>query len=283
MRSLRQIKNRIRSIENTRKVTSALEMISLSKLHRVDNPLFALRPYFSATESLLNDLLNSKGSVSHPFIGEKIENAKLGFCIITSDSGLCGLYNNNMIRFTDELINKYGKDNIKLILIGKKGFNYFKRHNINILNSYIGLNGRYSLKVCDEITNYLGNIYLSGEVNEVRVAYTHYQTALTLKPTINKFLNIEKVATQEEEFIFEPDKEKILEELIPKYLAMKMRYFILEAFTSEHSARAVAMKTATDNARELLRLLVLLRNKVRQANITQEIMEVIGSAEALKG
>jgi F-type H+-transporting ATPase subunit gamma len=234
-------------------------------------------------DSLLNNLINSEGAISNPFIEEKTGHVKIGLCVITSDSGLCGLYNNNVIRLADEFVNSQGKEKTKLILIGKKGFNYFKRHDIKILNTYIGLNGRYSPKTCDEITNYLTKVYLAGEVDKIHVAYTHYQRALILKPVINKFVNIDKGAGKEEQYLFEPGKEKILEELIRKYLFMKMRLFILEAFTSEHSARAVAMKTATDNARELLRMLTLLRNKVRQGNITQEIMEVIASAEALKG
>jgi len=283
MRSLGQIKNRLRSISNTQKVTSALEMISVSKLHRVDNILFALRPYLSGMESMLNDLINSGGKISHSFIGAKTESVKLGLCVITSDSGLCGMYNSNIIRLADEFIHNYGKEKIKLILIGKKGFNYFKRGGINILNTYMGLNGRYSAKVCDEITKYLTGIYLSHEVDEIRVAHTHYKTALIHKPVINKFLNIEIGDAGQEEYIYEKSKERVLEELIPKYLSLKMRQFILDAFTSEHSARTVAMKTATDNADELLRILTLLRNKVRQANITQDIMEIIASAEALKG
>jgi len=147
----------------------------------------------------------------------------------------------------------------------------------------MGLNGRYSAQICDAIAKYMTDIYLAGEVDEIRVAYTYYKTALILKPTINKFLNIERRNVEEKEYIYEESKARVLEELIPKYLSMKMRQFILDAFTSEHSARTVAMKTATDNANELLRILTLLRNKVRQANITQDIMEIIASAEALKG
>ena len=283
MRSLGQIKNRIRSISNTQKVTSALEMISVSKLNRIDKALFSLRPYLSEMERILNNLINSKDKISHPFIGTKTESSKLGLCVITSDSGLCGVYNSNIIRLADEFVKNYGKDKIKLILIGKKGFNYFKKENASILNAYLGLNGRYSSQVCDEITKYLTDIYLSGQVDEIRVAYTHYKTALILKPEIEKFLNIETNEAEEEEYIYEKSKERVLEEIIPKYISLKMKQFILESFTSEHSARTVAMKTATDNADELLRILTLLRNKVRQANITQEIMEIIASAEALKG
>jgi len=283
MRSLRQIKNRIRSIENTRKVTSALEMISVVKLSRIQDTLLTLRPYACSLEILLNNLVNSAGNVSSPFLVEKTDSGKIGLCVITSDSGLCGLYNNNVIRLADEFIKKTGKDKTKLILIGKKGFNFFKRYNIEILNTYIGLNGRYSPGVCDEISDYLVNIYLAGKVDKIHVAYTHYRTALVQRPAISRFLDIHKTAVKEVEYILEPGKEMLLEDLIPKFLSVKLRLFILEAFTSEHSARTVAMKTATDNAKELLRILTLLRNKVRQANITQEIMEIIASSEALKG
>jgi F-type H+-transporting ATPase subunit gamma len=283
MRSLRRIKNRIRSIENTEKVTRALEMISVVKLNRIDNILYAIRPYLLKLESIVNNFINSTEQLSSPFLEERPHRQNLGLCLITSDSGLCGMYNDNIIRLAEEFIRIQGKDKIKLIAIGRKGLNYFKKRNLQILNSYIGLNGRYSDKISDEITNALTNIFLSGEVCEVYVAYTHYETALRYKPMIKKLLNIEAPGSQEIEYILEPNKERILEELLPRYISMQTRLFLLEAFSCEHAARTVAMKTATDNANELLERLILQRNKARQANITQEIMEIISSTEALKG
>jgi F-type H+-transporting ATPase subunit gamma len=283
IRSLKQIKNRIRSIENTKKVTGAMEMISVAKLNRIENVLHQIRPYFSRLESILHNFINSTGPYSSPFLAERAHKNKIGLCIITSDSGLCGAYNNDIISLAEEFIKNRGKDKIKLITIGKRGLNYFKKQEMDILNSYIGLNGKYSDKIAGGIAIALIDVFLSGEVDEVYIAYSHYKTAMVRTPVIKKILNVEVNSRRKIEYILEPDKEKILEDLLFKYIFMQIRVSILEAFTSEHAARIVAMKTATDNAKELLDSLVLLRNKVRQANITQDIMEIISSSEALKG
>ena len=282
-RSLKQIKSRIRGIENTKKVTGAMEMISVTKLSRTEKLLLAAKPYFFKLDSLLNDMLSGGGGIAGPFFDEKNPKRSVGLCIITSDSGLCGTYNSNIIRLADEFINQKGRENIKLITVGRRGFNYFKRYKIKVLKSYTGLNGRYSDRMSEELAKDLINFFISGEVDEIYAAYTHFQTALTIKPTLTKFLNIERSDGCETEYILEPDINSILAELIPKYLWAKSKIMLLDSFTSEHAARTVAMKMATDNAREILEALILTRNKVRQANITQDIMEIVSASEALKG
>ena len=280
--SLKQIKNRIRSIENTKKVTAALELISVAKLNRIDKLFFAFRPYFSRLEEMINNLSGGQESIESPFF-KKHESQEVCLCLITSDTGLCGTYNNNILQAADDFISKQGKDKVKLLLIGKKGFNYFKKSRIEIFNSYIGLNGRYSDEVCTKIKDELVDIFLSGKVGEINIAYTHYTSALLITPVVRKFLAIEKKEAKPMDYIFEPDKKALIDELIPYYIWARLKSILLEAFTSEHAARTVAMKSATDNAKELLEKLKLERNKVRQANITQDIMEIISSAEALKG
>lgn len=172
-----------------------------------------------------------------------------------------------------------------MVCIGKRGNVYFHKHGLKIINSYIGLNGKYSQVVTDEITNYLVELFLSGRADEVYVAYTYFKSALVQLPRAEKFLNLEpsQQANQKVNFILEPDVDTILSELIPRYISIKMRLVLMNAFTSEHASRTIAMKTATENARDMISALVTLRNKVRQANITQEIMEIIASSEALKG
>ena len=282
LQNLRQIKNRIRVIDNTRKVTSAMQMISMTKLNRTEKMFFAFKPYFQKFDYLLNNIINAQETSQSPFL-KKNKARDICLCVITSDSGLCGAHNINIIRFTEDFISKVGTDKVKLITIGRRGFNYFKRIGMPVLNSYIGLNGRYSDKLCDEIALNLEDLFLSQKFSEVHIAYTHFQTALIHKPSLTKFLNIERTSPPEREYIFEPDPQEILDEFIPKYLSIKIKVIILESFTAEHSARAISMKMATDNADELSRTLILLRNKVRQASITQDIMEIISSAEALKG
>lgn len=282
-RSLRQIKSRIRSIENTKKVTSAMEMISVSKMNRIENKLRAFNLFFTKFEGVLANFSNNCGRVSSPLFEEREEKKNIALCLITSDGGLCGMYNAEVIQKAEEFIRDNSHKQIRLIAIGKKGFNYFKNHReITILDKYTGLNGRYSDELCRELTDVLANSFLSGQADEVYVVYTHFITALLHKVIVKKLFNLGQNSALDIEYIMEPGKERILEEIVPRYLLFRMKLILLEAFTSEHSARTIAMKTATDNAKELLEDLTLLRNKVRQANITQDIMEIVGSTEALK-
>ncbi|MDD5432383.1 MAG: ATP synthase F1 subunit gamma [Candidatus Omnitrophica bacterium] len=281
--SIRQIKNRIRSIQNTEKVTSAMQMISFTKLNRIDNYLFAARPYFTKLESLLNNLISSSENFLSPYLEKRLLKKKIVLCVITSDNGLCGIYNNNIIRLAEDFINSYGKGRIDLVVVGRRGYNYFKKRGINIINSFIGINAKFSDKISNEITNYLINIFLSRQADEVYIAYTFYENTLTQRPVLRKYLELEHEAGRRIDYIFETGTEKILDKLITSYMSMKMKVVLLESITSELAARSFAMKAATDNARDLLKGLILLRNKQRQANITREMLEIISSAEALKG
>ncbi len=283
IQSLRQIKKRIRSVESTKKIMRAMEMVSVAKLNRIETTLDASRPYFFKLDSILKNLLTGVKAASHPLLEERAAKQKAVLCLITSDSGLCSTYNDNIIRLAEDFINKYGIGEIKLVAIGRKGFNFFKKKGLVIPHTYVGLHGRYSSEIADGIAKTLTDLFLSGEADEVYVAYTHFISALRYKPTLEKFLNIERNKDHQIEYILEPNLNRILEELIPRYISTKMKLILLEAFTSEHSARMIAMKAATDNAEELIDSLTLLRNKARQAAITKEVIEVASSAEALKG
>ena len=283
MLSVRNIKNRIRSIENTKKVTQAMEMVALAKLNRIDKMLYALRDYAADMEALKNDLLGGNIKIAHPLLAERAVSKEIVLCVITSDNGLCGLYNNNLIRVAEEFIQKYGEDKIKLVILGRKGFNYFKTRSMPILKAYVGLNGRYQERISDEIANYLIDLYAFGKTDAVYLAYTHFKRFMVYEPVIKKFLNLEKSGGNDTDYILEPGPQRIIEEFIPRYVTVIFRSILLEAFTSEHSARTIAMKTSTDNARDLLKKLTVQRNKARQANITTEMLEIISSSEALKG
>lgn len=283
IQSLRQIKSRIRTIENTKKLTRAMEMISVVKLNRSNTMLNTLQRYFLKIESLLTNILSGDKKAVHPFLEERSDTRKIALCLITTDMGLCGAYNHNIFRVTEKFLNRRKKDRVRLIVLGKKGFNYLRKKGFDILHSYIGLNGRFSNKVSDGIVKTLMDLFLSGEVSEVYIAYTKMGTAFRYIPVIEKFLNIDIHKGEKTEYIFEPNISRIIEELLPVYIANKMRIIILNAFASEHRARAVAMGEATENAKELLETMILLRNKVRQAGITKEMLEIISSAEALKG
>lgn len=283
IQSLRQIRKRIRSVENTKKIMRAMEMVSAAKLNRAQALLAASRPYFFKLDSVLKNLLTSTKEACHPLIEERALKEKAALCLITSDSGLCSTYNDNIIRLAEDFINQYGMEDIKLVAVGRKGFNFFKKMGVEISHAYVGLHGRYSSEIADKVGKALTDLFLSKEADEVYVAYTHFASALRYKPTLEKFLNVERNKDRQIEYILEPNIDRVLEELIPRYVAAKMRLILLESFTSEHSARMVAMKAADDNAEELIDNLTLIRNKARQAAITKEVLEVASTAEALKG
>jgi len=298
--SLRQIKRRIRSVENTQKITRAMKMVSTAKFKRSEAMLYTGRPYYLKLDSILQKLLVSlkpEELRAHPLLEERAEKKSLAVCVITSDSGLCSVYNNDIIHITEDFIKQRGKENIKLITVGRKGFAYFSRRGIKVIRSYIGLHGLYSPEIADKIAEDLVGIFLSREADEVYIAHTHFGAAAKYHTRVRKFLNIapapagvrtfeaSKSAAAEggTEFIAEPSIEKILKDLLPRYISVKMRLILLDAFTSEHSARMIAMQTATENAIELIDSLTLLRNKARQASITSEVLQVSAAAEALKG
>lgn len=298
--SLRQIKRRIRSVESTKKITRAMQMVSTAKFKRSENMLYTGRPYYLKLDSILQKLITSLRPEElgmHPLLEERAVKKNIAVCVITSDSGLCSVYNNNIIRVTEDFMAQHGKEKIKLVAIGRKGFAYFSKRGVTITKSYVGLHGRYSPDTADEIAGELTRMFLSGEADEVYIAHTHFGSTARYHTRVRKFLNIvpappgvktvepkEPAAKEgETEFIAEPSIEKILKDLIPRYISVKTRLILLDAFTSEHSARMMAMQTATDNAVELIDSLTMLRNKARQASITGEVLQVASTAEALKG
>ncbi len=280
---IKQIKNRIRSVENTKKVTGAMQMISVAKLNRMEDRLFALRPYCLKLTNLMHDLAASTQGSLAEYFQESPGAGGIALCLITSDTGLCGVYNQNIIRAAEEFLEKQAGQRVKLILAGQKGLNYFKGRSIEILSSYAGLNAKYSPESFDKIIGQLSSLFLGGEARSVYLAYTYFDNSIIQKATIERLLPLEPKEVKPAEYITEPDLKSMLAQLIPYYLKVKMRLVFLESFTSEHAARTVSMKTATDNAKELLEGLVLLRNKVRQAGITQDILELSSSVEALRG
>lgn len=292
--SLKLIKSRIRGIESTKKLTRAMEMISVSKLKRAENILNKSRPYFLKMESFLKNILAGEIKAVHPLLEDRPDKHRVALCLVTSDTGLCGSYNHAVLNTAEQFLSGYMPDNVRLITFGKKGFNYFNKRGFSIQYSYIGLNGRYSAEAAEKAAKALEGLFLSKEVNEVYIAYTCIGLNHRAVPVLEKLFNLEykkggdacgsvSILSGAGGLIFEPGMARVLEEFLPVYVFSKIRIALLNAFTAEHKARAVAMGEAAKNARELLEGLILLRNKIRQSNITREIIEVISSAEALKG
>lgn len=280
---LKVIKLRIRSVESTKKLTRAMELVSIAKLRRSDNALAAARQYYERIDLLLENIFYLSAEIKHPFLEQRQDERRIALFIVTSDTGLCSNYNHSIIRAAEGFLSGYEPDKVKLIILGKKGFTYFKKKEFNIAHTYLGLNGRYSKEAAREIFNQLTGLFLSKQVNQIYAVYHHLENGSRYNARVKKILNLEYKTAKRQEYILETPAGEIFKRLIPEYLLCEIRMIILNAFTAEHKARAIAMGEATKNAVELIEELVLLRNKIRQANITREMLEIISSAEALKG
>lgn len=284
--SLKHIKSRIRSIESIKKITRAMEMISLAKLRPAQNKLESGRRYLEKIRQLLSSTLAKAPGADNPFLVSSESGKKIALCVISSDTGLCGTYNNNLFRKAEEFIRENSGSKVSLVVIGRKGFNYFRRRGYDLPLAYHEPRGNYTGAMLEKIVSDLNHLFLSRVASRIYLAYIRFESSSRQKPVIDEFLPLSVAVAQRasttKEYLIEPDAQTVLNELIPVYIANKMRTAILEAKTSEHASRVISMAKATDNAKELLEDLILLRNKVRQSGITKEILEIISSAEALK-
>jgi len=285
IQTLRQIKMRIKSITNTKKITKAMQMISAAKLNRVKTLYHDSKPYMLDLEMLLGHMLADSGDFRNPLLERRKKVNRVALCVMASDTGLCGTYNHNVIRQAERFIQERGKDTVELIIVGKEAFGHFRRLGVPITHSYLGMNGRYQRKIADELAEVMIGLFMSRKVDEVHVASTRFRPTLRHAAGVWKFLNIDfqHKNIKRHSYMYEPGRDEILESLIKRYLQQVARVALLEAFTTEHSARMLAMKMATDNVEELITTLELVKNKARQAAITKEVLEITMSAEALKG
>lgn len=283
IQNLRQIKNRIRSIQNTRKITHAMEMVAAAKLNRIKTAFYNSKPYFQNMENIFNRVITNTAPEIHPLLAKREAVKNVTACVIASDTGLCGPYNHNIIRFAEGFLGRYDKRAVRLIAVGKEAYTHFNKMSYTITDSYLGMYGKYSQGFVDEVSEIMIDSFTSGTVDEAYLVYTNFSSALRHTPVAERIIPIDPPSVIDPEYIFEQDKITILNNIIPKYLSAKIRIRFLNSLTSEHSARMFAMKTATDNAEELIKELEFQRNKARQAAITKEVLEVAMSAEALKG
>ena len=289
MASLRQIRRRLRSVRNTQQITRAMQMVAASKLKRAENCLFSFRPYAQGMERMLNNLSLSSSGFEHPLL-QKQEPGKVGLVVVTADKGLCGSYNSNIIRQAENFLNGLTPPRKgSLILLGRKGYDYFKRRQWEILLHVPELSGKFDRDRVKGLTEDIVRFFTSGKVSEVHLLYTKFISAMVYKPTLEKFLELEKKTPgiesgnkepRELRYIYEPDFNLVWNAILPEYLVNKLYLVLTESATSEYSARMIAMKAATDNAEDMMEQLTLLRNKVRQATITRELSEIVAGAQA---
>jgi F-type H+-transporting ATPase subunit gamma len=282
---LRTLKNRIRSVENTKKITRAMEMVAAAKLRRFQDMMLKARPFTEGLESLLRRLSQTNVQKKHPFI-EAREEKRTAVVVITSDTGLCGSYNTELVERSRKFLTQ--KKDSHVIVVGKSGITNLKRLGYTSKLGLTDLRASRVEEVLVELKNYIEKLYLSGEVDAVYVVYSHFKTVTTYVPTIEKILPLDQPASETKEkssnleYIFEPSPEVIFERLIPLFFEAKVRTVFLESIVSEQIARMSAMHQATKNAKEMIDSLVLQRNKARQAAITKEIIEIVSGSRAQK-
>ena len=281
MAGAQDIRRRIRSVKNMQQITKAMKMVSAAKLRKAQQKLIAARPYARQLQGVLERLAQAPVDVIHPLL-KKRPVQKVVYVLITSDGGLCGGYNANLIRKTSGLIAE-SQQPVKLVTVGRKGRDFFRRGKIEFLAEYTKLGDNPSYNQAKEIAQEVVRLYEQGEADEAYILYTEFVSAMTQRPAQIKLLPIEQPAgKQSKQYIFEPSAEEILNSLLPKYVETQIFRTILEGKASEQGARMTAMSSATDNAKTMIDKLSLAMNRARQAAITTEISEIVSGAAALE-
>ena len=288
---LRTIKRRISSVKSTQKITRAMELIASSRIIRAQQRVDAARPYSEEMRRLMASVAANAGTIDHPLLKERDEVQSVGTVVVTADRGLAGAYNSNVIRAAEHDMREHGKDN-RLFLVGKKGVTYFRFRGYEFEESWMGNSEQPRVEDARNVAKAVADEFSEGKVDQVKLAYTRYESAMTQRPTVVQLLPLPKEELEElqeeqedkqgPQYVFEPDPEQILNYLLPRYVEGLILQGLLEAAASEHAARRRAMKAATDNADDLMDSLTRTYNQARQAEITTEIMEVVGGAEALR-
>ncbi|MCL5025041.1 MAG: ATP synthase F1 subunit gamma [Chloroflexi bacterium] len=284
MPSTREIRRRIRSVTSTGQITKAMEMVAASKMRRAQVMALATRPYADKMREALSSLTaQTQGTETlHPLLTRRpVKNICL--VLMTADRGLAGGLNTNMIRYAASFILERSEP-VHLVTVGRRGRDWMVRRSRHILAEFTQLGDRPSLNDTTPISRVVMDSYLSEECDEVHVAYTHFQSTLVQRPTSFRLLPIEPPAEpigRYLEFIYEPSAEEVLAQLLPRYVDMEVYHAVLEAVASEQSARMVAMRNATENAKEIVNELTLRYNKARQEGITKELLEIASGAQAL--
>lgn len=296
MPNLKEVRTRIASVKSTQQITSAMKMVAASKLRRAQNAILQMRPYAAKLKEILQNLSASLDSGDESSVySEQRETEKVLLVTISSNRGLCGAFNANVIKKANFLIHEtyqtqYQSGNLSLITIGRKVSEYYQKRDYNVLESHDELFDNLTFDNVSALTEKVMEQFRNKEFDKVEIIYNQFKNAATQILNAEQFLPVEPVEMEDSntsnsnvDYIFQPDKQEIILDLIPKSLKVQFYKAILDSYAAEHGARMTAMHQATDNAQELLKSLNLAYNKARQAAITNEILEIVSGAEALKG
>jgi F-type H+-transporting ATPase subunit gamma len=284
MTSLRDIKRQLKSVENIKKITDAMERVAAVHLKKAIFKAEQAIPYILKMKELLQDL--SQLEFSHPLLEPKEEIKKTGVIVVTSDKGLTGSYNSNVISKAENFLKDYAKENVDMFIFGSKGLSYFKAKNWNVKEQYLNWGGKLSFQSIQKISNQLVHDFLSGGLDEIFLIYTHYISVSKREVVVEKFLNIGKPKSETNNsrasYILEPNTKEIFAEIIPRFCVAKIQSALNESYAAELAARILAMQAASKNSSELIEKLTLIKNKVRQRDITREMIEITSGVEGLK-
>ncbi len=296
MANLKEVRIRIASVKSTQQITSAMKMVAASKLRRAQSAIIRMRPYAAKLQEFLQNLsvsLDAGDSSSVYSVQRQPE--KVLIVVVTSNRGLCGAFNANVMKMANNLMaDKYAaqhqKGNVSLMTIGKKATEFYKRKNYKVIESHDDVFNHLTFENVSVIAENVMNLFSNKSFDRIEIIYNQFKNAATQKLVAEQFLPVlppakddTKKKNSKVDYIFEPSKEEIVLDLIPKSLKIQFYKALLDSYASEHGARMTAMHQATDNAKEILKDLNLAYNKARQASITGEILEIVGGAEALKG
>jgi F-type H+-transporting ATPase subunit gamma len=305
MASLRDIKRKIRVVKNISQITQAMKMVAAARLRRVQERVEKGKPYSQTMAELVGVLAPNVKEFSHPLLDNRPTGA-VGIVVIAADKGLCGSYNTNILRVAHQFIDSKTREMnegdalalrgdrapVKLVTIGRKATDYFTKRGYAVSQNFPAPSPQGAYDEIRAISEAITGMFLSGEVDEVYIAYTEFRSVISQKPQTIKFLPIEPPGSGEEaeaekgagmDFIFEPDAPRLLGVLLPRFVETRVYQLLMEAVASEFGARMTAMTNATKNAGEQIESLTLLANRTRQAGITKELLDIVGGAEALKG
>jgi F-type H+-transporting ATPase subunit gamma len=283
----REIKTKIKSVQNTRKVTRALEMVSASKIRKAQERMKSSRPYARLMKQMIGHIAQANSEYVHPFLVERSQIRRVGYVIVSTDRGLCGGLNSQLFRrILTDMREWQGKGvEVDVVCIGQKATAFFRRLKVNLLGSVTHLGEKPQLEKLIGVIKVMLDGYSAGNLDRVFLCYNDFVNTMAQKPTQDQLLPLpasESLETRHDwDYLYEPDAESVLDDVLKRYVESLVYQAVLENLASEHAARMVAMKSASDNATKLIGTLNLIYNKARQAAITQEISEIVGGAAAV--
>ncbi|MBI5639570.1 MAG: ATP synthase F1 subunit gamma [Nitrospirae bacterium] len=289
MATLRDIKRRIKAVESTSKITKAMKMVAASKFRKAQQRMFELRPYADRMGAILSSLASGSEPEAHPLLAVR-PRKRVEVLVITSDRGLCGAFNTNILKTAAAHVAMLQKEGFEVTIsaVGRKANDYYKRRNIGLQRIWTGISGKISYANAQEIAADISEKYAGEAVDEVIVIYNEFKSVVAQKVVVSRLLPLAPIQTAEEttpvyNFIYEPSRQDIFSNLVPKNVEIQIYRALLESQASEEAARMSAMENATNSARDMISNLTLQYNKARQATITKELMDIVGGVEALKG